>query len=74
MEFELSQKIETIGQDELDNLGVDRETGELYWDGKKIVTTSKVRLGKIELWFAGIATVSTAGMFALALGDAFCWW
>ena len=55
-------------------IGVHEKSNKLYWDGKEIVTRSIVRLGKIEIWFAGIATASTLGMFVLGLGKAFCWW
>tara|TARA_R110000772_G_scaffold83316_2_gene176312 strand:+ start:306 stop:536 length:231 start_codon:yes stop_codon:yes gene_type:complete len=63
--------VERITLEQLDRLGVHRDSNALHWDGKEVVTTSKVRLGKIELWFAGTATASTLGMFILALIEFF---
>jgi hypothetical protein len=55
-------------------LGVHEKTNKLYWDGKEIVTRNIVRLGTVELWFAGIATASTFGIFVLGVGRVAGWW
>jgi hypothetical protein len=66
--------VRPITIDQMDKLGVDPDSGALYWDRKEVVTRSVVRLGRTELWFAGIATFSTLGMLLLAIGGAAGWW
>lgn len=59
--------VQKMTLEHLDRLGVHKDTNALHWDGKEVVTTSKVRLGQLELWFAGAATAATVGMFILSL-------
>ena len=55
-------------------MGVHERHNTLYWDGKEIVTRKVVRLGKFEQWIAGVAAVSTLGIFILGLGEVAGWW
>lgn len=48
-------------------LGIDTRTGELLWDGEKLVTERKLRLGRAEWWFALVTSVSAGGIFAIEL-------
>lgn len=55
-------------------LGVHDKSGRLYWDGKEVVTRSKIRLGTLELWLIGIAAAGTFGSFILDAGRILgCW-
>ena len=55
-------------------LGVHEKTGRLYWDGKEVVTRSKIRLGTLELWLVAFAAVGTFGTFVTDAGRAVGWW
>ena len=63
-----------ISIDGLSLMGVHERHNTLYWDGKEIVTRKVVRLGKFEQWIAGVAAVSTLGIFILGLGEVAGWW
>jgi hypothetical protein len=58
-----------ISQQGLDFLGVNERTGELYWDGKQVLTRTKLRLG----WFTGLMAffigIGALGAFLVALMD-----
>ncbi len=63
-----------ISWDGLDALGVHQETGRLYWDGKEVVTRTKIRLGTFERWVASFAALGTFGTFLVNVGRAIGWW
>jgi len=57
----------------LNLLGVDETRGRLYWDGKEVVLRSRIRLGGWELFWLGLASISTfvgavAAVAALVFG------
>ena len=69
----------TMMSGQLHLLGVDLDTGQIYWDGEPIVT--KHELGRREFLLAFVATWSTAaaalfafGVFTIELGRAAGWW
>jgi hypothetical protein len=55
-------------------LGIHEKSGQLYWDGKEVVTRSAVRLGTFERWIAAIAAFATFGTFITNAGRAMGWW
>lgn len=64
----------------LDHLGINQTTGKLYWDGKEIVTRSRVRLDTFERWIAAMAAFGTVlaaigsiGTFAVTISKALGW-
>jgi hypothetical protein len=64
---QLPDGVEPISWNNLGRLGVHRETGALYWDGKEVVTKSWIRLGNFERWMAALAATGTFGSFIVAL-------
>jgi hypothetical protein len=55
-------------------IGVHEKSGKLFWDGKELVTRSKIRLGTLELWLVGIAASGTFGTFIVDAGRVLGWW
>lgn len=66
--------VRAISIDGTSFIGVHTETGELYWDGKKVVTQKPVTLGSFERALAILAAVGTFGVFILELGRSIGWW
>ena len=70
--------VRAISMEGLSLLGVDERSGELLWDGEKLVTERRVRLGTFERVLAAIAGTVTAGsafgVFMIELGHAAGWW
>lgn len=62
----------TIGA--MDDIGVDEETGELYWRGKKVVVQQPLTLGTVERIVASFAAAAAVGIFIIELGRSMCWW
>lgn len=55
-----------ISQDELDGFELD-DTGQLYWQGGKVLTEVTLRLPKAANWAVIIAALSTFGLFAMGV-------
>jgi hypothetical protein len=55
-------------------MGVHEDTGQLFWDGKEIVTKQIVRLRGYEVFLATLAAIGTFGVFALESGKLVGWW
>ncbi|MFL9964718.1 hypothetical protein PQR02_27375 [Paraburkholderia sediminicola] len=55
-------------------VGVHTATGELYWDGKKVVIQKPVTLGTLERCLVAAAAVGTFGVFVLEHGRSIGWW
>jgi hypothetical protein len=66
---EWPQGVRGISQQGLDLLGIHEQTGKLFWDGKELVTRTRLRLG----WFGGLMAfftgVGALGAFLVALAD-----
>lgn len=63
-----------ISISDLGLLGVHKNTGRLYWDGKEVVTRSVISLRPAELVIAAAASLATVGMFVLEAGRTVGWW
>ena len=62
MKEKVMAKVKTIGQDQLDRLGID-EANKLYWDGRPLVTEERIVLARwvnTAVVAAAVATVVTA--------------
>lgn len=57
-----------------DRFGLDDETGELYWDNKKIVTGQMVTLQRFERGLATVAAVAALLAAIHPFGVSFGWW
>ncbi|WP_250482093.1 hypothetical protein [Caballeronia sp. NCTM5] len=55
-------------------IGVHAETGEMYWDGRKVVTQKPITLGLVERFLVGLAAVGTFGVFVIELGRSLALW
>ena len=55
-------------------LGVHEKTGELYWDGRRLVIQKPITLGRVERVLASLAAFSALGIFVIELGRSACWW
>jgi hypothetical protein len=64
--------IREIGLEELGSLGVDTE-GRLYWDGKPVVTESRVSLEGWTFFFLAITAIGTFGYFLLEIARSASW-
>ena len=64
---QMPEGVDGITWANIGRLGVHRESGALYWDGKEVVTRSRVRLGTVERWMALFATIGAFGSFAVEL-------
>lgn len=53
-------------------LGVHEKEHKLFWDGEEIVTRNVIRLGRHELIFAAVASLSALGIFLLEIYKTFC--
>lgn len=49
-------------------LGVNEKTGELYWDGRKVVVRQPVTLGGFERFLAACAAASAVGLLVIEAG------
>jgi len=66
--------VRTISIGGLSFLGVHEKTGQLYWDGREIVTANVFSLGTFERWLAGLAAAGTFGVFIVEFGRTFLGW
>jgi len=55
-------------------LGVHEETGELYWDGHKVVVQRPITLGGFERVLASCAAISAVGLLIVEIGRSAGWW
>lgn len=55
-------------------LGVHEKTGELYWDGRKVVVHRTVTLGCFERALASCAAISAVGLLVIEAGRSAGWW
>jgi hypothetical protein len=55
-------------------MGVHEDTGQLYWEGKEIVTKRVVSLRWYELTLLTLVAVGTIGYFFIELGRVLKWW
>ncbi len=55
-------------------LGVHEKTGELYWDGRKVVVRKPVTLGGFERFLASCAAISAVGLLVIEAGRSAGWW
>ena len=55
-------------------LGVHEKTGELYWDGRKVVVRKPVTLGGFERFLAACAAASAVGLLVIEAGRSAGWW
>lgn len=55
-------------------LGVHSETGELYWDGRKVMVQRPITLGTFERVLASLAAVSGVGVLIVEIGRSAGWW
>lgn len=55
-------------------LGVHEKTGELYWDGRKVVVQKPITLGTFERFLASFAAVSAVGLLIVEVGRSAGWW
>jgi hypothetical protein len=53
------QGVQPISIEGLDLLGIDVESGRLYWNGRELVAKNRVSLGGLEIWLAVLATMGT---------------
>lgn len=68
------KEIRAISMDGLSFLGVHKETGELYWDGHKVVVQKPITLGGFERVLASLAAVSALGLLIVEVGRSAGWW
>jgi hypothetical protein len=54
--------------------GIHEDTGEIYFDGKQILTKRPFELGWVERIIAGLAALATFGVFVLKLGRTLWGW
>ncbi|RWE12439.1 MAG: hypothetical protein EOS61_14950 [Mesorhizobium sp.] len=66
------KNVKRISMDGLDQIGIDPKTGEMYWDGQKLVTERK--LANFERWLAFFATLATCVGAVVEVGHAAGWW
>ena len=71
---EWPEGIRAISMEGMTLMGIHEKTGRLYWDGKEVVTRSKIRLGTFELWVVSIAAAGTFGTFLVEAGRSIGWW
>lgn len=64
--------VQGISMKGLGLLGVHEQSGRLYWDGRELVTIT--RLGTWELRWLAVVALSTLGMFCVEVGQALKWW
>ncbi|WP_210482728.1 hypothetical protein [Microvirga antarctica] len=57
-----------ISQQGLSLLGINEKTGELYWDGIRVVLRRPFELGTFERWVAGFTAAAAFGVFVIELG------
>lgn len=55
-------------------LGVHQKTGELYWDGRKLLVQKPITLGSFERFLASLAAVSAVGLLIVEIGRSAGWW
>lgn len=55
-------------------LGVHEKTGELYWDGRRLVIDKPITLGRVERVLASLAAFSALGLFVVEVGRSAKWW
>ncbi len=70
----LPASVRPITIDAMDQLGVDVQTGELYWNGKKVVVQQPITLGTVERLVASSAAAAAVGIFIIELGRSMRWW
>ncbi|WP_127519752.1 hypothetical protein [Mesorhizobium sp. Z1-4] len=63
-----------ISIDGFEHLGVHEDTGQLFWDGKEIVTKRVVTLHLYEQILATVVAVGSFGYFVLEAGKTIGWW
>ncbi len=61
------EDVNAISMGGLSLLGVHKETGVLYWDGREIVIRRTFKLGTVERWIAIVAATGTFGTFVVNL-------
>lgn len=71
---EWPEGVRAISIDGTSFIGVHMETGELYWDGKKVVVQKPITLGWFERVLAVLAAIGTFGVFILEVGKLAKWW
>ena len=71
---EWPEGIRAISTQGLSLLGINEQTGELYWDGRKLVTERTITLGSFERLLAGLAAFATFGVFAIEAGRSLGLW
>ncbi len=67
-------RVEPIRLGSLDLLGVHLDTGELYWDGRKVIVQRPITLGVFERVLASGAAVSALGVMIVEVGRSAGWW
>jgi hypothetical protein len=55
-------------------LGVHEKSGELFWDGRRVLIHRPFELGWVERIIAGLAAVATFGVFVIEFGRSAGWW
>ena len=66
--------VRAISAEGLSLLGIDQKTGKLHWDGREVRTHTHIRLGVIEMWLAGVATVAAVASVVIEIGRSAAWW
>lgn len=51
-----------------------KDTGELYWDGRKVIVQRPITLGVFERVLASGAAVSALGVMIVEVGRSAGWW
>jgi hypothetical protein len=59
--------VHPITFDETSDLGINRDTGRIYWKGKEIQTKQVVSLRFYEVCLATFATIAAVGVFLIEL-------
>ena len=54
--------------------GIHEKTGELYWDGRKVVVQKPITLGLFERVLASLAAASGFGILVVEIGRSASWW